>query len=303
MLISNIIKSMDFMKDYEIVNEQEFNILMLNESKCDDSACIFIDDEKYISSIPSNVTMIITDNVLRDRLLADKIGVLVTANPRLCFFQLHNLLTKVNGYSRKTFPSQIADSASISGRAEISKSNVIIGENVIIEPFVTIYPNVKIGDNTIIRAGATIGGCGFQFKRMGERIMGVEHVGGVLIGDNVEIQNNTCVDRSVFPWDNTVIGDNVKIDNLVQIAHGVKIDKNVLIAATSGIAGRVEIHEDAWIGVGATIRNGVEIGKSARANMGAVVTKKIEDNQAVTGNFAIDHQRFIENMKNLQNGC
>ena len=47
--------------------------------------------------------------------------------------------------------------------------------------------------------------------------MGVKHLGGVKIGKNVEIQHNTCVDKAVYPWDDTIIGNNSKIDNLVHI--------------------------------------------------------------------------------------
>jgi UDP-3-O-[3-hydroxymyristoyl] glucosamine N-acyltransferase len=123
----------------------------------------------------------------------------------------------------------------------------------------------------------------------------------VKIGVNVEIQYNTCVDRAVYPWDDTVIGDYCKIDNLVHIAHGVKLGPKVMIVANSGIGGRTIIKEGAWIGFGATIKNGVILGKKARANMGSVVTKEIPDNSSVTGNFAIEHSKFIQNLlKSLQ---
>lgn len=70
-----------------------------------------------------------------------------------------------------------------------------------------------------------------------------------------------------------------------------------MIVANSGIRGRTEIGADTWIGFGATIRNGIAIGNNARVNMGAVVTKPVEDASAVSGNFAIEHHMFIEQMK------
>lgn len=298
MRISSIWQEIGLTEKCEIINEQDFSVLMLSESKCTESACIFIDNEKFADNIPFNVTMVITKLGLEDKFIQDGRGVCITENPRLTFFMMHNALSATKEYQRKRFETEIDKSASVSEKADICSYNVKIGKNVVIEPFVTIYANVEIGDDTIIRAGATIGGCGFEFKHANQGILSVQHVGGVVIGKNVEIQNNTCIDRAIYPWDNTIIGSNTKIDNLVHVAHGVKVDKNVMIVANSGIGGRVEIHENAWIGFGATIRNGLEVGKNARANMGAVVTKNIEDNQAVTGNFAVKHEKFIEILKN-----
>ena len=53
------------------------------------------------------------------------------------------------------------------------------------------------------------------------------------------------------------------------------------------------------MGFGTTISNGLCIGCSARANIGAVVTKNVGDNESVTGNFAIEHKKFIENLKTI----
>ena len=297
MKISNIWDSIQGLGTYEVINEQEFDVLMLSESKCEAPACIFVDTEKYVDTIPANVTMVITKAELKNKIIQKGRGVCITEEPRLAFFKIHNALAAQKEYVRERFESQIDKSASISDKADISRYNVKIGKNVVIEPFVMIYPNVEIGDGTIIRAGATIGGNGFEFKHLEQGILSVSHVGGVIIGENVEIQNNTCIDRAIYPWDNTVIGDYTKIDNLVHVGHGVKVDKNVMIVANSGIGGRVEIGANAWIGFGATIRNGLEIGKNARTNMGAVVTKNVAENQAVTGNFAIEHKLFIEKMK------
>lgn len=130
--------------------------------------------------------------------------------------------------------------------------------------------------------------------------MPVRHLGNVKIEKNVEIQNNASVDRAVFPWDSTYIGENTKLDNFVHIGHAAKIEKNVLIAAHACIGGRTVIMPNAWIGIGAIVQNGIRIGCGARVNMGAVVTKSISDGQSVTGNFAIDHQKFMSNLKNIK---
>ena len=299
MKISNYIEKMENLECWKVINEQDVDILMLSESRCKKRACIFIDNPKFISSIPENVCMVLTTKELENEIVCEGRGAIITAHPRLLFFALHNYLAKNPEYSGVKFESKIDPSAMVSSLADISKHNVIVGKNVVIESFVMIYPDTVIGDNCIIRAGAVIGGCGFEFKRDGDSIASVEHCGGVRIGDHVEIQNNSCIDRAIYPWDDTEIGDYTKIDNLVHVAHAVKIDKNVMIVANTGIGGRVEIKENSWIGFGATIRNGLVIGNNARANMGAVVTKDIPANTAVTGNFAVEHKVFMEHLKNM----
>ncbi len=120
--------------------------------------------------------------------------------------------------------------------------DVCIGKNVIIHSNVTIYSKVKIGDNTIIHSGAVIGADGFGYAPDKNKIRHkIPHVGGVTIGDNVEIGANTTIDRGTFAP--TVIDDGVVIDNLVQIGHNVRVGKHSVIAGTTGIAGSVNIGE------------------------------------------------------------
>lgn len=299
MLLSDILKNAEFCNDYQIVEERAFDTLALCSTRITERVCSFIDDLRYVDSVSDNVTMLITTPDIGKELTTCQYGLVVTKQPRIFFFLLHNYLAGNQKYARKCDNTIIADTAEVSSLAYVAKQNVRIGENVIIEPFVTIYPNVSIGDNTIIRSGARIGGEGFEYKRVQDGILPVKHLGGVEIGCNVEIQNNTCVDKAVYPWDNTVIEDYVKIDNLVYVAHGVKIKKNTMVVANVGIGGRTEIGENSWVGLGAKLRNGVSVGDNARVNMGAVVTKSVDDSQAVSGNFAIEHRMFIEHMKNL----
>ncbi len=154
-------------------------------------------------------------------------------------------------------------------------------------------------DNSVIRAGTIVGGTGFEFKKngSGDESFLVEHVGGVRIGKNVEIQHNVCLDRAIYPWDDTGVDDHSNIDNLVYIAHGVKIGKLSLVASGATIGGRCNIGDNVWIGLGAIIRNGIDLGAGSRANMGAVVTKSVGEGEAVSGNFARNHEELIAEIK------
>lgn len=300
MLLSQALLALNDQMFYEIKKDTEFDYLGLVESKAMGKICLFLESENYINKLPLNATAVITTANYSDSLLKKGLGVVVTDIPKILFFMLHNKLKSSMGYVRETFSTVIDETASISDFADIAPTNVKIGKNVIVEPFVKIYSNTIIGDDSIIRSGAKLGGCGFEFKRIDDTIMPVEHLGGVSIGTFCEIQNNSCIDRAVYPWDDTIIGNYTKIDNLVHIGHAAKIGNCVMIAANSGIGGRTEVEDNSWIGFGATIRNGIVVGKEARTNMGAVVTQNVAAREAVTGNFAIEHSLFIRELKNKQ---
>lgn len=282
---------------FRTVDERPVDSLGLLVSKCGRPLCSFLDDEKYASDMTDDIAMLfVTEDVLRSRSF-EGVGCCVVSSPRNVFFRLHNQLKQDTEYIRREFETKIDETARISGAAVIAEKNVIIGKNVQIEPFVVIYENTVIGDNCIIRAGARIGGAGFEQKRDGDAIFAVEHLGGTVIEHDVEIQNNSCVDRAVYPWDDTVVGAYTRIDNLVHIGHAAKIGRCCMIVAQSGIGGRTVIGKDVWIGFGATLRNGIAIHDGARINMGSVVTRNVAEGESVTGNFAIEHKKFIENLK------
>ena len=151
--------------------------------------------------------------------------------------------------------------------------NVKIGENTVIEHSVVIEDNTIIGKNCVIKSGAVIGGRGFGYSKFDKCYHAVPHLGKVVIGNNVDIGNNTCIDRGTI--DDTIIEDGVKIDNLCHIAHNVVIGKNSCIIAASTIAGSVRIGEGGYIAIGASILNQITIGEGALVGMGAVVTKDV----------------------------
>lgn len=70
-----------------------------------------------------------------------------------------------------------------------------------------------------------------------------------------------------------------------------------MIAAGATFGGRTVLGDGVWIGVGATVINGITVGEKARVNIGSVATRSVPDGGSVTGNFAIEHEKFIENLK------
>lgn len=296
MLLSEIIK---FKEDLNLIKDGEFTSLGLAVSVCEEKLLSFIENEKYIDSLSDRITCLITTKDIGEK-LKNKYGIIVSSNPRMDYFKLHNKLSNLEQYRRKDFDTSIGENCDISNLASISKKNVIIGNNVKIEEFAIIRENTVIGDNSIIRAGVIIGGEGYEYKRVDGIIMNVNHCGGVIIGNNVEVQYNSCIDKALYTWDNTIIGDYSKLDNLVHIEHGVKIGSRCLIASRSTFGGRTILGDDSWVGLGAIISNGLILGNKVSVSLGSVVTKNLKDEEKVSGNFAINHNKYIDFIKSIR---
>lgn len=115
-----------------------------------------------------------------------------------------------------------------------------IGSSCIIYPGVHIFPGMVIGDRVILHAGCIIGDDGFGNAPQPDGTWRkIEHLGNVVIGNDVEIGSNTTVDRA--PMESTIIADGVRIDNLCQIAHNVVVGENTVMAALTGIAGSTKV--------------------------------------------------------------
>ena len=261
---------------------------------------VYIEDIKYLPLLlrNSNISSVITTEELVSS-IPEGLGIGISKNPRESFYKIHNYLAKNTDFYWKTFKTEIASSAKIHSTAYVVERNVRIGKRCYIEPNVSILEGSTVNDDVIIRAGSVIGTEGFEFNRKGREIMPVIHAGGVLLHNRVEIQANCCVSKAVFGGF-TEIGEDTKLDNLVHIAHNVIIGKRCLLAACAMVAGSAKIGDDVWIGPSASISSEVVIGDGASITFGSVVTKNVDPGKRVTGNFAIDHDKFIAFLKTIR---
>ena len=129
----------------------------------------------------------------------------------------------------------------------------------------------------------------------------MKHYGGVVIEHNADIHCNVCVDRAVYPWDNTIIGEYTKIDNLSHVAHAVKIGARCLVASGTCFGGRTETGDDCWFGIGTIIKNAIKIGNNASVTMGAVLANNVKDGSEVSGFYAVNHNDFLMSQFKLRN--
>lgn len=286
-----------------LVSDGYFETLEYCTSLCDRMFLTFLEKSEYIDTINTNVSCLITTNELRKKVPSFINGIIVVDEPKKSFVVLHNYLAKCDEYANKKSPTTIGKNCKISPLAYIAGENVQIGNNVEIAPFVTIKENVTIGDNCVIHENCVIGGKSFNFVRTEDKQMiGMVDLGQVILESNVEVCSQCHVASGPLPSDITRLEENVKLDAFVHVGHGTKIGKRTLIPAGAQIAGNVVIGEDAWIGVNATIANRIVIKNGGRVSLGSVVTKDVKENQIVTGNFAIDHECFIKNLKKYSDG-
>ncbi len=200
------------------------------------------------------------------------------AAPRVAFFMLLHASQKtlsvlpgsaVIDPTAKVDPTAIIGAfVTIGANAEIGPKAVIhphcfigdrsvVGEGTVLFPRVTLYHDVKIGKRCALHAGVVVGADGFGYVWDGKHRMKVPQIGGVIIGDDVEIGSNTCVDRATAG--DTTIGNGCKFDDMVHIGHNVHIGEHVVIAGLCGIAGSVTLGDRCTIAGSVVVKDHVTI--------------------------------------------
>lgn len=232
-------------------------------------------------------------------------------------------------YKLEDYKYGISSKASVSKKAKFKKKKKVyigpfavisegaeIGENVIIKNGAVIGKGVKIGDNTVIGensvinyaeignnvviyACAAIGNSGFGNIINPKGHIKLPHIGTVIIGDNVEIGANSCVDRGYLG--DTIIGAGTLIDNQVQIGHNVKIGKNCIIAAQVGIGGSTELSDLVIMGGKVGIYDNVKVGSGTIIGAAAIVTKDFKPNTGILrGNPAVPEKEYLKEKATLR---
>jgi UDP-3-O-[3-hydroxymyristoyl] glucosamine N-acyltransferase len=194
--------------------------------------------------------------------------------------------------------SFIGDRSHIGAGCAIGE-NVSIGAGCVLHPHVTIYAQVSIGDRAILHSGCVLGADGFGFVRAGDHYEKFPQIGRVVIGNDVEIGANSCVDRAALGV--TEIGDGVKLDNMVHIGHNCRIGRHVVIAAQTGLSGGVVVEDYAVIGgqVGIGDKARIETGAVLGSGCGILTSKIVRKGQVVWGTPARPLKEHLEQLANL----
>lgn len=252
-----------------------------------------LDKQIIVEKTFAKVVLVDTSVAYSDELKNQNKTLIYVKNPK------YALSIVGNNFFVDKIQSEIHNTAIISDKAKIGENvyigpycvigNVSIGNNATILSNVRIYDDVQIGDNCYIKEGSVIGGAGFGYEvdEDGNRFR-FPQIGGVIIGNNVEIGSNTCIDRGALS--NTIIRDYAKIDNLCHIAHNVEIGENAMIIACSEISGSCCIGENSWISPNVSIRDWKKVGNNSLVGIGSVVVKDVPDNEIWMGNPAVKYK-------------
>jgi len=285
----------------EIIQDGDFRALGLISQKKPDMLT-FLDNTENPGdiTIPKNLSGLITRRDLFPALPdKNRIALAFSNDPRESFFTIHNFLVQSSDFYGESFPTKIGKNTIIHPTAFITDSRVKIGDNCKIGPNVAIMEGTVIENNVIIRACTTIGSESNAFRPGLDGVTSIYSSGGVLIHNNVEIHSNCCISRAVLGG-YTEIGESTKIDNLVHIGSGALIGKRCMIVALAVVGKESEIGNDVWIGPGSVVTDNTIIGDGAYVTLGSVVTEDVPPNQRVTGNFAINHEKFLNFLKKIR---
>ncbi len=224
---------------------------------------------------------------------------LLTDNPYLAYAKLSALFDPAPQPVAGVHPSAVVDDSvqmgegvSIGPNASVAAGTVIgahthigagcqigeythIGSQSRLHANVTLYHGVTLGNQVILHSGAVIGADGFGFAPSEEGWIKVHQIGGVIIGDRVEIGAGTTIDRGAL--DDTILGNGVIVDNKVQIAHNVKIGENTAIAGCAAIAGSTTIGRNCTIAGAVSIVGHLQIVDGVHISADTLVNKSITE--------------------------
>lgn len=193
----------------------------------------------------------------------------------------------------------IGDRAVIAAGVSIGANSVIgadcvIGENTRIAANVTLYNKVMLGAACLIHSGTVIGADGFGFANNQGEWLKIYQLGGVRLGDRVEVGACTSIDRGAL--DDTVIGSGVILDNQIQVGHNVNIGDNTAIAACTAIAGSTRIGKNCTIAGACAIAGHLTITDGTHITGMTMVSKSILRAGAYSSGTVMEpHQQWKRN--------
>ncbi|MEM0945922.1 MAG: UDP-3-O-(3-hydroxymyristoyl)glucosamine N-acyltransferase [Pseudomonadota bacterium] len=212
--------------------------------------------------------------------------------------------------------TKIGNNARIASHVSIG-ANAVIGADALIYAGARIADRVRIGDRFIAQPNCVLGGDGFSFvtpeksnveqarETLGahvdhtdQRWVRIHSLGGVEVGDDVEIGAGSAVDRGTIRA--TVIGDRTKLDNLVHIAHNCVIGVDCLICGQVGLAGSARIGNRVVLGGQVGVSDNIFVGDDVVAGGGSGILTNVPAGRVVLGYPAIKMDQQIEASKNIR---
>ncbi len=176
--------------------------------------------------------------------------------------------------------ASLGDGVRVGAGAYIGR-HVKVGAGTTVYPHAVLYERVVVGKGCILHAGSVVGADGFGFTPHEGRHKKIPQVGGVVVGDDVEIGANSCVDAGTM--EPTRIGSGTKIDNLVQVGHNCVVGERVILCGGVCIAGSAVIEDDVTLAGQAGVAGHVTVGKGTTVAAGGGVISDVAPRSVVAG--------------------
>jgi len=165
-----------------------------------------------------------------------------------------------------------------------------VGAGSWLHPHVVLYDDVVLGERVEVHSGAVLGADGFGYATTDKGLVKIPQVGGVTIGDDVEIGANSCVDRAAL--ETTSVGAGTKIDNLAQIGHNVTLGRHDVICAQSGIAGSAVLGDGVVLGGQVGVAGHITVGNGVKVQAQSGIARDVPDGEALHGSPAIGYRAY-----------
>jgi UDP-3-O-[3-hydroxymyristoyl] glucosamine N-acyltransferase len=244
------------------------------------------------------------------------LAMLRSKNPYLAFARAIELFYQPPKYAPGIHPTAVVSpAAKVGKRAHLGpyvvvEDGVTIGDDAVLLAHVVIYAGAtigtnffahahavvrehcRIGNNVILQNGVVIGADGFGFaKDDAGRWHKIVQSGPTVLGDDVEVQANACIDRASVG--ETRIADGAKIDNLVQVGHGSKVGENTLLCAQVGLAGSTDVGNNVILAGQVGVAGHCKIGDGAIATAQSGIPSDVAARAVVSGYPAIDNKLWL----------
>ena len=273
----------------------------------------FVSNPQYIANAKTTKASAV---IVSENFPSIPTAVLKSKNPYLAFARTIEFFYHAPQYPPGIHPTAVIDSsAKIGAHAHIGPyvvicENVEIGADAVLLAHAVVYRGAKIGDRffahahsvvrefcrlgnrVILQNGAIVGGDGFGFAKDDDgHWHKIVQSGPTVLGNDVEVQVNSCVDRASVG--STYIGNGVKIDNLAQVGHGSRVGDDTLLCAQVGLAGSTEIGKHAILAGQVGVAGHCKIGDGVIITAQSGTHGDIPAGSMVSGSPAFDHKQWL----------
>jgi UDP-3-O-[3-hydroxymyristoyl] glucosamine N-acyltransferase len=277
-----------------VLGEQHQLVTGINEiHSVEDGNLSFVDHPKYYTKVLNSVATVI----LIDKPVEVPAGktLLVCEDPLNAYLQVVHSFVSFHPQTTLIHPTAMIGEGTVIQPGTFVGENVKIGKNCIIHSNVSIYADSIIGDNTTIHSCSVIGADAYYMQRRQNGWIKITSCGRSIIGSNVEIGCNVCIDRGVSG--DTSIGDGTKFDNQVQVGHDTHIGARCLISSQVAIAGCTFIDDDCVIWAKSCVNKDIYMAKNTTLLALSALDKSVtEPGTTIFGAPAINVRRKWKEM-------